>query len=96
MIGKQNGVAARLKDKVNFFLTSIHCVGHRTNLATIYATRVGPCKIMSKEIDVLLNSVAIHFKKSCNKKSALLRLLVDSIKCLRRYHKLGGCHGGNL
>jgi hypothetical protein len=74
MIGKQDGVAARLKDKVNHFLTSIHCVAHMTNLAAIDVTKVEPCKIMSKEIDVLLNSVAMDFKKSCNRKSALLRL----------------------
>ena len=74
MIGKQNGVAARLKDKVNHFLTSIHCVAHKTNLGAIDATKVEPCKIMSKEKNALLNSVAMHFKKSCKKKSALLRL----------------------
>ena len=39
MIVKQNGVAARLKDKVNHFLTSIHCVAHRTNLAAIDETK---------------------------------------------------------
>jgi hypothetical protein len=91
MIGKQNGVAAQLKDKVNIFLTSIHCVAYRTNLAAINATKVGPCKIISKEIDALLKSVTMHFKKSCKKKSALMRLqeeLADSTKYLKRYHKI--------
>ena len=91
MIGKQNGVAARLKDKVNHFLTSIYCVAHRTNLAAIYATKVEPCKNVSKKIDTLLNSVAVHFKKSCKRKCALLRLqeeLADSTKYLKRYHKI--------
>jgi hypothetical protein len=91
MIGKQNEVAVRLKDKVNHFLTSIHCVAHRTNLAAIDATKVGPCKIMSKEINALLNSVAMHFKKSCKRKNVLLQLqekLVDSTKCLKRCHKI--------
>ena len=77
-----------MKEKVNSFLTSIHCVAHRTNLAAIDATKVGPCKDMSKEIDALLNSVAVHFKKSCKRKNAFLRLqeeFADSIKCLRRY-----------
>jgi hypothetical protein len=72
MIGKQNGVAARLKEKVNYFLTFVHCVAHRTNLTAIVATKVGPCKDMSREIDALLNSVAVHFKKSCKKKKTLL------------------------
>ena len=46
---------------------------------------------MSKKIDALLNSVAMHFKKSCTRKSALLRLqeeLSDSTKCLKMYHKI--------
>ena len=80
-----------MKDKVNHFLTSIHCVAHMTNLAAIDATKVEPCKNMSKEIDALLNSVAVHFKKSCKRKSALLRLqeeLVDFTKCLKKYHKI--------
>ena len=62
-----------------------------TNLAAIDVTKVGPCKNMSKEINALLNSVAVHFKKSCKRKSALLRLqeeLVDSTKCLKMYHKI--------
>ena len=29
MIGKQNGIAAHLKKKINIFLTSIHCVAHK-------------------------------------------------------------------
>ena len=68
VIGKQNGVAARLKKKVNHFLTSIHCVTYRINLAAIDATKVGPCKDMSREIDTLLNSVAVHFQKSYKRK----------------------------
>ena len=48
MIGKQNGVAARLKEKVNTFLTLIHCVAHNTNLGAIDATKVGRYKNMSK------------------------------------------------
>ena len=91
MIDKQNGVVTRLKDKVNYFLTSIHCVAHMINLAAIDATKVGPCKVMSKEIDDFLNLVAMHFKKSCKRKNALLRLqeeLADSTKCLKRYHKI--------
>ena len=48
MIGKQNGVAARLKEKVNSFIILIHCVTHITNSAAIDATKVGRCKNMSK------------------------------------------------
>ena len=45
---------------------------------------------MPKKIDALLNSIAVHFKKSCKKKSALLRLqekLAASTECLKMYHK---------
>ena len=55
MIVKQNGVAARLKEKVNIFLTSVHYVVHKTNLAAIDAIKVGPYKNMSREINALLN-----------------------------------------
>ena len=34
MIGKQSEVAAHLKEKVNPFLTSVHCVAHITTLMT--------------------------------------------------------------
>jgi hypothetical protein len=61
IIGKQDGVAARLKEKINPFLTSIHCVMHMTNLAVIDATKAGSCKNMSKEIDTSLNAVAVYF-----------------------------------
>ena len=72
MIGKQNGVAARLKEKINHFLISVHSVIHRTNFVAIDVTKVGPCKDMSREIVVLLNSVAMHFKKSYKRKKNTL------------------------
>jgi hypothetical protein len=68
MIGKQNRIAARLKENVNNFLTSIHYVTHRTNLAAIGAIQSGSCKNMSKEIYTLLNSVAMHFKNCVKEK----------------------------
>jgi len=40
MVDKSNGVATRLKDKVNPFFTFVHCVAHRTNLAAIDATKI--------------------------------------------------------
>jgi len=44
MTGICNGVAARLKDKVNPFLLSIHYITHRTNLAFLNATNSAPYK----------------------------------------------------
>ena len=62
------------KREGKYFFNSIHCVVYKTNLSTMYATKIGPCKDMSRKIDALLSSVTMHFKKSCNRKSALLRL----------------------
>ena len=67
-IDKQNEVVACLKKKINHFLTFIYCVTYMTNLAAIDATKVGPCKDMSREINMLLNSIEIHFKKLYKKK----------------------------
>ena len=64
MIDKQNEVAAYMKEKVYVFFTSIHCMAHSTNLAAIDATKVGPCKDITRELNALLNLVAVHFKKS--------------------------------
>ena len=73
-----------------YFLTSVYCMTYKTNLTAIDATKVRPYKNMSREINVLLNSLALHFKK-LYKKNTLLSLqdeLVDSTKCLKKYHKI--------
>ena len=91
MTGKNNGVAARLKAQVNPFLTSVHCVAHRTNLAALDASKAADCKELSKDIDNILNIVAGHFKKSSKRKNALQRLqseLSDTQKTLKRYQKI--------
>ena len=61
MVGKKSGVAAQLK-KINPFLTSTHCVAHRTNLATLEASKNQSCKEMSVAIDSMLNTLAGFFK----------------------------------
>jgi hypothetical protein len=90
MVGKNIGVATLLK-KVNPFLTSTHCVAHRTNLAALEASKNASCKDISSEIDSMLNTLAGHFKKSSKRKSALQALqneLNDAQKTLKRYHKI--------
>lgn len=80
-----------LKEKVNHFLTSVHCVAHMINLAAIDTIKIGPCKYMSRKINVILNLVVIYFKKSCKKKNTLFRLqeeLADFTKCLKIYYKI--------
>lgn len=91
MIGKQNRVAARLKENIKHFLTSVHYVTHMTTLPGIDAIKIGPCKDLSREIDVPLNSVAVHFKKSSKRKNTLLRLqerLANFTKYLKIYHEI--------
>jgi len=58
MVGSHGGVATQLKNKVNPFLLSCHCVAHRTNLAALDASKAPNCKVISSEIDTLLNSIA--------------------------------------
>jgi hypothetical protein len=84
-------IATRLKDNVSPFLLNVHCVVHRTNLASLDAASSGPCKAVSSIIDKLLNDIASHFKRSSKAKSHLLELqkeLFDSEKSLKRYQQI--------
>ena len=91
MVGKNTGVSARLKKEVNPFLTAVHCVAHRTNLAALQAANTKPCDIISSKVDDLMNSLAAHFKKSSKRKVCLQKLqddLFDSKKVLKRFIKI--------
>ena len=91
MVGKKIGVSAILKKEVNLFITAVHCIAHRTNLATLQAASTKPCDVMSSKVDDLLISLAGHFKKSSKRKSCLLKLqeeLFDSKKVLKRFIKI--------
>ncbi|KAL3690756.1 hypothetical protein R1sor_004407 [Riccia sorocarpa] len=44
MVGKDSGVATRLKNSVNPYLLNVHCIAHRTNLAVLSATKHPECK----------------------------------------------------
>jgi hypothetical protein len=74
MTGCCTRVAARLKDNVSLFLLNVHCIAHRTNLASLDAASSGPCKAISSIIDKLLNDTSSHFKRSSKAKSHLLEL----------------------
>lgn len=90
MVGKKNGVSTRLK-KLNPFLTSVHCVAHRTNLAALEAAKHDSCKVISSDVDKVLNKVAFYFKKSCQRRVGLQAFqsqLLDAQKSLKRYHKI--------
>ena len=91
MTGICNGVAAHLKDKVNPFSLSIHCVAHRTNLASLDAASSASCKNLSTLLDNLINDIASHFKRSSKAKFCLHELqeeLYDAQKSLTRYQKI--------
>ena len=91
MVGKKIGVSATLKKEVNPFITIVHCIAHRTNLAALQAASTKPCDVMSSKVDNLLNSLAAYFKKSSKQKSCLLKLqeeLFDSKKVLNRFIKI--------
>ena len=91
MVEKKTRVSAILKKEVNPFITAVHCITHRTDLAALQAASTKPCDVMSSKVDDLLNSVATHFKKSSKKKSCLLKLqkeLFDSKPVFKRFIKI--------
>ncbi|KAI5077946.1 hypothetical protein GOP47_0007770 [Adiantum capillus-veneris] len=61
MIGKGNGVATLFKRHINPFLTSIHCVAHRTTLAM---STVAKNIEFSKTLEKLVNFMASFFNAS--------------------------------
>ena len=63
MVSSQTGVLTRLRKEVNSFLLACHCVAHRTNLAALDAAKTPDCKILSTEIDVLINSISSFFSQ---------------------------------
>ena len=88
---EKNGIATRLKEKVNFFLTFVYCVAHKTNLTVVDVIEIRPCKGMSRELDAYLDSIALHFKKLCKIKKKCIASSakkLDFTKCLKRYHKI--------
>ena len=92
MTGIRNGVAARLEDKVNPFILSIHCVAHRTNFASLNAANSASYKNLSTLFDNLINDTASHFKRSSKAKSRLNELqekIYDAQKSLKKYQKIG-------
>ena len=64
--GSTSGVAIRLKD-VNLFVISVHCIAHRTNLATLQTAKSSECKLVSSEVDKTINLLVAHSKKSGKK-----------------------------
>ena len=74
MVDFQIGVSTRIRKEVNPFLLACHCVAHRTNLAALDAAKIPDCKVLSIEIDVLINSISSYFYKSSKCKHALTTL----------------------
>ena len=57
-----------------FILSSIHCVAHRTNLASLDVASSVPCKSLSILLDNIINDIVSHFKTSSKAKSRLSEL----------------------
>ena len=68
MAGTNTSVAT-LSKNVNYFLTSIHCVAHITNLAAFEASKTESCKDLSLDVDHVLNAFAGDFNKFSKKTS---------------------------
>jgi hypothetical protein len=66
MVGSHSGVATILKNYLNLFFLSCHCVAHRTKLTALYASKTSDCKIICDEVDTLLNAIAYLFNMSSN------------------------------
>lgn len=62
MTCKRNGVGTRMKEKVNPFLTSVHCVVYKTNLTTVDTRKTYTYKDLSKKINTLLSLIATQRK----------------------------------
>ncbi|KAL3702535.1 hypothetical protein R1sor_020557 [Riccia sorocarpa] len=91
MLGSKNGVAVRLRRSRNPFLTITHCVAHRTNLASLAAAKFPTCKVVSEEVDAILNSVSSYFAHLSKRKAGLYSLqetLSDVRKSMKRFCKI--------
>jgi hypothetical protein len=91
MVGSHGGVATKLKKNLNPFILSCHCVAHRTNLASLDASKTSDCKVISDEVDRILNAIASYFNSSSKRKHALTILqavLFYAKKTIKRYHKI--------
>lgn len=63
MVGKKNDVVTCLKI-LNLFLTSMHCVVYKINLVALKATKDLACKVISANVDKILNKITIYFTKT--------------------------------
>ncbi|MCO5596978.1 hypothetical protein L7F22_051049 [Adiantum nelumboides] len=84
MTGKENGVSSLLKKNVNPFLTSIHCVAHRSALAV---SSVAKSMDACKKLDKLVNSLATFYNGS-SKRLKELQEMQEDLACpiLRLQH----------
>ena len=83
VVGKNTCVATLLK-KVNHFLTSTHCVAHRSNLVALEASKTNDCKNLSLDVHHVLNALAGHFNKSSKSKSTF-QALQDELNDAQKY-----------
>ena len=83
MVGSQTDVSTRIHKVINLFLLACHCVTHHTNLIVLDVAKIPYCKVLSTEIDILINLISSFFHKSSKCKHAFTTLqeqLFDSKK----------------
>ncbi len=69
---------------MNPFLTSIHCVAQRINLAALEASKTASCEELSLDVDHVLNALAGHFNKSFERK-LVFQTLQDELNDAQKY-----------
>ena len=74
MVDSYAGETTRLKDNLNPFIVSYHCVAHRSNLTTLDVSKTPDCKIISNEVDTLLITIVSFFNMSSKRRHALTML----------------------
>lgn len=73
VVGSHGEVATKLKNKINIFLLYCHCVAHKTNMDVLDKSKVLDCKVISREVDMLLN-IIVFSNMSSKHKHALTAL----------------------
>ena len=91
MVGSYSGVARILKNNLNPFFLSCDCISHKTNLAALDASKISDCKVISDEVNTILNAIVSYFNISSKRKHILITLqtiFFYANKIIKRYHKI--------
>lgn len=87
MFGQILSVAIRLKIKIIPFVTSVHCITHKTNLTTLEAAKSIERKSLPTKIDAMAKFLAVYFKKF-GKKIVPFMELKENKWCTKDHKKI--------